>query len=185
MPSAPPLPVGSCWRRLVVVSLIAAVATVSGCSGEQSGSGAASATTATQDATSGPAMAPAASPSPRATARTSAAPTATHSIDPRAGIATATVSRFYSAYLAAPGKQTATTYLSPQLLDALFSAPREVDRVLCAHALPTAIAAVPGAVKGKNATVTVTPTQQDVALPPIQVTVRLADQRIIAIDCSR
>ncbi|MFZ0157391.1 MAG: hypothetical protein WAL50_00055, partial [Kineosporiaceae bacterium] len=95
------------------------------------------------------------------------------------------VSRFYSAYLASPGKQTAAGYLSPPLLDALFSAPREVDRVLCAHALPNAIAAVPGAVRGKNATVTVTATQQGVALPSIQVTVRLADQRIIAIDCPR
>jgi hypothetical protein len=180
------MPVGSrLRRRLVVVSVIAVVATGSACSGEQSGPGTAGATKATQDTTSGPATARAASPSPRARARTSAAPTATRSIDPRAGIATATVSRFYSAYLAAPGKQTAARYLSPQLLDALFSAPREVDRVLCAHALPTAVAAVPGAVKGKNATVTVTATQQDVALPSIQVTVRLADQRIIAIDCSR
>jgi hypothetical protein len=103
--------------------------------------------------------------------------------DPGAGGAAATVTRFYAAYLAAPGRQTAAEYLSPQLTATLFSAARDADPVLCAHVLPNSVAAQPVSVRGGNATVRVRLSQQGAEAPPLTVTVRLSDQRIVAIAC--
>jgi hypothetical protein len=165
------------WSALLGALL--AVTACSGCMSDEPAPGPATPSptvgpTAGEDTTSAPGV-PSATGSSRSS-RTAASPD-------QPGIAAATVSRFYSAYIAAPSRKTAAEYLVPPLLADLFDSPKDVDRVLCSHALPNAISVTPGAVSGANVTVSVTTTQQGAARPPIRVTVRTKDQRIVGIAC--
>ncbi len=168
------------WSALLGVLL--AVTASSGCMSDEPAPGPATPNVSVgpasgEDTTSAPAA-----PSGTGSSRSSQTVGSAASPD-QPGLAAATVSRFYSAYIAAPGRKTATDYLVPKLLADLFDSPRDVDRVLCSHALPNAISVTPGAVSGPNVAVSVTTTQQGAARPPIRVTVRTKDQRIIGIVC--
>jgi hypothetical protein len=103
--------------------------------------------------------------------------------DPRAVRAGEAVAKYYRTYLSSPTRQTAARFVDGALLDVLYAPPPDVDRLLCAHALPESVSAIPVAATARAATVRVTTVQQGLPRPPITVTVRLSDLRITKVAC--
>ncbi|MBL8932522.1 MAG: hypothetical protein JNL54_20550 [Kineosporiaceae bacterium] len=172
--------------RLALLSLVVGL---TGCSGSPSTPG--STTAAGPAAGSTPSTA--SSPAPLATTVASIPARTVSVIPPSAGggpgvtagdRTTEVVSRFYSAYLARPGRATAANFVDPPLLAVLFAPQAAFDRVVCGHTLPDSITVAPATPSGSSATVQVTPTHQGATRPPIEVTVRASDQRITRIDCA-